>query len=184
MRRIINVQEPDRYNFHMSSAPSTAPIDTSKISQRRILRFESINDCLDEANRLAASSRRGVCKQLGNWTLGQTFGHLATWAGYAYSPCPIKAPWIVRFIMGFQKKKFLHNPMKPGVRIPRVDGGTVGTEPMEMEEGLKRFIATFERLKRETPSCPSPVFGMFTRLEAQAMNQRHVELHFGFFTPG
>jgi hypothetical protein len=165
------------------SAPQ-APINTSNISERRILRFESIDDCLDEANRLAAAYRRGACKQLGNWTLGQTFGHLATWAEFSYSPCPIKAPWIVRLIMGFQKNKFLHNPMNPGVRIPRVDGGTLGTEPMEMEAGLRRFIRALERLKRETPTCPSPVFGMLTRLEAQAINQRHAELHFGYFIPG
>jgi len=168
----------------MSTGIPVAPIDTGRIAERRILRFESINDCLDEANRLAASYRRGACKQLGNWTLGQTFGHVAAWAEFSFSPCPIKAPWIVRFIMGFQKNKFLHSPMKPGIRIPRVDGGTVGTEPMEMEEGLKRFIRSFERLKRETPTCPSPVFGPLTRLEAQAMNERHAELHFGFFTPG
>jgi len=159
-------------------------VNTASIAERRILRFESIDDCLDEANRLAASYRRGACRQLGNWTLGQTLGHVATWAEFAYSPCPIKAPWIVRFIMGFQKNKFLHSPMKPGIRIPRVDGGTVGTEPMEMEEGLKRFMGAFERLKRQTPTCPSPVFGMFSRLEAQAMNERHAELHFGFFIPG
>jgi len=166
----------------LSSHPP--PIKTSAIAERRILRFESIDDALDEANRLAPSYRRGQCKQLGNWTLGQTFGHLATWADFSYSPCPIKAPWIVRFFMGFQKNKFLRNPMKPGIKIPRVDGGTVGTEPMEMEEGLRRFMHAFERLKREKPTCPSPVFGLLTKLEAQAINQRHAELHFGFFLPG
>lgn len=164
--------------------PRQSSIDTGKISDRRLLRFSSIDDCLDEANRLAASYRRGACKQLGNWTLGQTFAHVATWAEYSYSPCPIKAPWMVRFFMGFQKNKWLHGPMKPGIRIPRVDNGTLGTEPMEMEEGLARFRKSFERLKRETPTCPSPVFGMLSRLEAQAMNERHAELHFGFFIPG
>jgi len=159
-------------------------MNTAEISDRRILRFSSIDDCLDEANRLAASYRRGACKQLGNWTLGQVFGHLATWAEFAYSPCPIKAPWIIRFIMGFQKNKFLHSPMKPGFRIPRVENGTLGTAPMEMEEGLTRFRNAFERLKRESPTCPSPVFGMLTRLEAQAINERHAELHLGFFIPG
>ena len=170
----------------MSAALSSQQpsINTAAIAERRILRFESIDDCLDEASRLAPSYRRGACRQLGNWTLGQTLGHLAAWAEFSYSPCPIKAPWIVRFFMGFQKSKWLHNPMKPGIRIPRVEGGTVGINPMEMEEGLRRFTRAFERLKREKPICPSPVFGMLTKLEAQAMNQRHAELHFGFFIPG
>jgi uncharacterized protein DUF1569 len=167
-----------------AEAIQPSPIDTSKLADRRILRFESIDDCLDEANRLAPSHRRGQCKQLGNWTLGQTFGHLATWAEYSYSPCPIKAPWFVRFFMGFKRSSYIYGPMKPGIRIPRVDNGTLGTEPIEMEEGLQRFMKAFERLRRETPTCPSPVFGMMTRQEAQAMNQRHAELHFGFFVPG
>src|SRR4051812_6948506 len=167
-----------------TATPPQPPVNTATVTERRILRFESIDDCLDEASRLAPSYRRGACKQLGNWTLGQTLGHVATWAEFSYSPCPIKAPWIVRFIMGFQKNKFLHTPMKPGTRIPRVDGGTVGTEPMEMEDGLRRFMHAFERLKREKPTCPSPVFGLLTKLEAQAINLRHAELHFGFFLPG
>ena len=159
-------------------------VNTSSVPSRRLLHFTSIDDCLDEANRLAASYRRGACKQLGNWTLGQTFGHLATWGEYAFSACPIKAPWIIRFIMGFRKNKFLHSPMKPGMRIPRVENGTLGTASMELEEGLDRFRKAYERLKRETPTCPSPVFGLLTRLEAQAMNERHAELHLGFFIPG
>jgi len=175
-----------RYNLAMSTTfgSQQAALNTASIADRRLLHFTSIDDCLDEANRLAASHRRGACKQLGNWTLGQTFGHVATWAEYAFSPCPIKAPWIVRFFMGFQKNKYLHHPMKPGIRIPRIENGTLGTAPMEMEEGLARFKKAFERLKRETPTCPSPVFGLLTRLEAQAMNERHAELHFGFFIPG
>ncbi|HEV8604086.1 MAG TPA: DUF1569 domain-containing protein [Tepidisphaeraceae bacterium] len=167
----------------IETAQSSAA-EPAKAAERRILHFGSIDDCLDEANRLAASHRRGVCQQLGNWTLGQVFGHLATWAEFAYSPCPIKAPWIVRFVMGFQRKKFIYGPMKPGIRIPRVDAGTLGTGPMEMEEGLVRFRAAFERLKRQTPTHPSPVFGLMSKVEAQEMNLRHAELHLGFFLPG
>src|SRR5688572_32113334 len=122
-----------------TAGPPETLVNTSNISQRRILRFESIDDCLDEANRLAPSYRLGQCKQLGNWTLGQTFGHLATWAEYSFSPCPIKAPWFVRFFMGFKRNSYIYGPMKPGIRIPRIDNGTLGTEPMEMEEGLQRF---------------------------------------------
>ena len=159
-------------------------IDTTKVQDRRFLHFTSIDDVLDEANRLAASERRGALKQLGNWTIGQVFGHLATWAEYAFSPCPIKAPWFVRVFMGVQRKKFIYGPMKPGIRIPRVDGGTLGTGPMNLEEGLNRFRAAFEQLKRQSPTHPSPVFGIMTRVEAQEMNIRHAELHFGFFIPG
>jgi hypothetical protein len=157
---------------------------TANLADRRILHFGSIDDCLDEASRLAASHRRGVCRQLGNWTIGQTFGHLATFAEFAYSPCPIKAPWIVRFIMGFRKNAFIHRPMKPGTRIPGIDGGTLGTEPMEMEKALVRFRSALERLKKQTPTHPSPLFGMISKAEAQEINLRHAELHLGFFLPG
>ena len=57
-------------------------------------------------------------------------------------------------------------------------------ETPQREPRATRRTVAFERLKRETPTCPSPVFGLLTRLEAQAMNERHAELHLGFFIPG
>lgn len=159
-------------------------MDTSAATGRRILRFDNIDQALGEMDRLAQLQREGNLKQLGKWTLGQALGHLATWAEYSFSPCPIKAPWFVRAFMAFKRKSHIYGPMRPGIRIPRIEGGTLGTDAMSLDEGLNRAKPAFEKLKRQPPTCPSPVFGMMTHDEAINMNLRHAELHLGFFISG
>ena len=60
-----------------------AIIDT-KTASRRALHFNTIPDAIAEADRLAAADRAGKLKQLGNWTLGQNLGHLASWVDYSF----------------------------------------------------------------------------------------------------
>ena len=169
----------------MSQAPPTAagPVDTAKVVGRRLLRFESIDQMLAEADRLAEAERTGWLRRVGNWTLGQTLGHLACWAEYSYTGAPLKPPFFIRWIMAFRKRRFLSEPMPAGVRIPRVEGGTLGTEPMPTEEALGRLRRVMQRLKSEAPTGPNGIFGPLTHDEWIALNLRHAELHLGFLIP-
>ena len=136
-----------------------------------------------EVERLAAAERAGRLNRLGNWTLGQTLGHLATWAEYAYTGAPLKPPFFIRWILRLRKQKFLYEPMKAGVWIPRVAGGTLGTEPMPLDEALPRLRRVIERLKTEAPTAPNVIFGKLTHEESIAITLRHAELHLGFLIP-
>src|SRR3954453_12686491 len=158
-------------------------VDTGKVTGRRILQFESIDQLLAELDRLAAAERAGRLKRLGNWTLGQTFGHLATWTEYIYTGVPLNPPFFIRWILRFQKRKFLVGPMPAGVKIPNVKGGTLGTDDLPLEEGLRRYRNVLQRLKVEEPTLPSPIFGKMTHGEVIALTLRHAELHLGFFVP-
>jgi hypothetical protein len=165
------------------SIATTTPIDTGKVTSRRTLRFHSIDEALTEANRLAEAERQGRLTQVGNWTLGQALGHIAGWTEFGYNGFPIGAPWFVRLIVWFQRKKFLYGAIPAGVKIPGVIGGTLATEPVSLDDGLGRFQATFQRLKTEPQKHPSPVLGKLTHEESIALNLRHAELHLSFFTP-
>jgi hypothetical protein len=158
-------------------------VDTAKVANRRVLRFDSIDQMLAEVDRLVASEKAGRLKQLGNWTLGQTLNHLATWIEYGYIGCPLKPPFFIRWILKLQRNKFLRGPMPAGVRIPRVEGGTLAIDPMPLDEALPRFRRMAERLKTEPPTEPSPALGKLTHDEAIALNLRHAELHLGFLVP-
>ena len=159
------------------------PRDTGKVSGRRILRFESIDELMAEVDRLADAERAGRLKRLGNWTLGQTLGHVACWVEYNYTGAPLKVPFFIRWLFRFRKQKFLHEPMRPGMKIPGVKGGTLGTEPMSLEEGLGRLRRVMERLKVEAPTTPNVMFGPLTHEEWIAGNLRHAEMHLGFLVP-
>jgi hypothetical protein len=148
-----------------------------------MLRFESIDQLMTEVDRLAEAERAGRLRRLGNWTLGQTLGHLAAWAEYGYTGFPLKVPFFIRWVLRLRKRQFLYGPMRAGVKIPRVEGGTLATDLVPLDDGLGRFRRVMERLRAEAPIVPSPVFGALTHEESIALNLRHAELHLGFLIP-
>ena len=85
--------------------------------------------------------------------------------------------------MKFRKQAFLRGPMQAGVKIPGVEGGTLATAPMPLDEALGRSRCVMERLKSEAPTIPNVVLGPLTHEESIALNLRHAELHLGFLVP-
>ena len=162
---------------------SASPVDTAKVAGRRVLHFASIDQLTADVDRLAEAERAGRLRRLGNWTLGQALAHLAAWAEYGYTGFPLKVPFFIRWILRLRKRRFVQGPLPAGVRIPRVEGGTLATDVVPPDEALERFRRVMARLKAEPPTVPSPAFGPLTHEEAIAINLRHAELHLGFFVP-
>ena len=163
----------------MSSTPQTSSAATVRVS-RRAIGLETIDQAIAEAERLAGLERSGRAQYAGNWTVGQILNHLAVWAEYQYTPCPITAPWYIRLGGRMVKGRILKKGIPAGANIPKVKGGTLAIELVPADVALARFKPAFERLKRDTPTCPSPMFGLLTREEAVMLNLRHSELHFSF----
>jgi hypothetical protein len=159
------------------------PRDTRKVAGRRSLRFDSIDEAMAEVDRLVEAEHAGRLGRLGNWRLGQTLGHLACWVEYSYDGTPMKVPFFIRWILKGRKHKFLHEPMRAGVKIPGVVGGTLATGPMPTEAGQARLRRALERLKAEAPSQPQAIFGPMTHAEWVALHLRHAEMHLGFLVP-
>lgn len=161
-------------------------VDTSKIrvapDGARELHFSSPDEATAEMDRIAQAEREGRLKQLGNWSAGTVFSHLATWIDYSYEGFPPKLnpPWIIRFVVKFQKHKFLNGRMPRGVKIPGIEGGTLATQPIALEDGVRHLRASLERLKRERPKQRSVLFGELTHEEWIKGNLRHAELHMSY----
>jgi hypothetical protein len=153
--------------------------------QRRTLRFGSIDEAIAEAERLVAAEREGRSTCVGNWKLGQALGHLATWANFAFDGYPpeVRAPLPVRMILRLMRGTILNKGMMPGVRVGKIPEGTVGLEPLDADEGLRRFRAAMERLRASAPTTANPVFGPLTHEQWIALNLRHAELHLSFQCP-
>jgi Protein of unknown function (DUF1569) len=163
-----------------ASLASPCRVDTRKVAGRRALRFESIDQIMADVDRLVEAERAGRLKCLGNWTLGQTLGHLATWAEYSYDGAPVKAPFFIRWAVWLRKRSLLYGPMRAGIRIPGIKGGTLATEPMPLDEALGRMRRAMDRLKCEAPSAESPLLGLLKHEEWIALHSRHAELHLAF----
>jgi Protein of unknown function (DUF1569) len=156
-------------------------IDTAKVSNRRTLRFETWDDVLNEAHRLAESERAGKLQQLGNWSLGRTLGHLGAWINYGFDGYPLKLPAIIPFLIRPFRRRILYKPMRAGSKIPKVPGGTIATEVLSLDEGLTCIEKAIDRAKHQSPIYPSPLFGRLNAEQFQALHLRHAELHLGFY---
>lgn len=161
-------------------------VDTAKTQDRRKLRYETIDDVMADVDRIVAADKAGKLRCTGNWTAGQAMGHVAAWANYAYDGFPFPPPpWFVRVILRFLKKKYLRGSMPAGVRIPKAETGTYGTELLSTEEGAARLRKALERLRSgEEARYDSPAWGKMPLDERIAINLRHAELHLSFLNPG
>src|SRR3954453_18665139 len=102
---------------------TTSPIPpVRKSGQRRQLRFETLDAAVAEAERLAAVEREGRLGRAGNWTLGQTLGHLATWAAFALDGYPpeVHPPLPVRLIARMMRNRIINKGMISGMKIGRL----------------------------------------------------------------
>ncbi len=167
----------------VSARDTAVPVNTGKVTTRRKLKFDSIDPVLAEVDRLVEAERAGRLGHVGNWTLGQTLGHLSSWADYSYTGIPLKTPFFIRWILRSRKQKFIHEPMQAGVKIPGVPGGTLATEAVPLDDAVGRIHRTLTRLKSEPPTLVHPIFGALSHDEWVAINLRHAELHLGFHVP-
>jgi hypothetical protein len=159
-------------------------VDTGKCTDRRKLRFETPDQMWKDIDAIVASERAGTLRRTGNWTVGQVFGHLATFINFPYDGYPSRPPFIVKLILGMMKKKFIHGELPAGKSIPGVEGGTWGIEPISADEGLSKLRAAWDRLQAKPPSVPNPIFGPLSHEEWIQLHLRHAELHLSFLHPG
>lgn len=160
-------------------------VGTGRVGERRRLRFDTLAELRVELDRIEAAERAGRLRRSGNWTAGQTLGHIAAWMSYPYDGFPMgRAPWFVRAFVSMRRRHYLHVGMPSGVRIPRVKGGTYGIEDMSLDEGAARLRRAIARLESGAqPPHPSPVFGPMGLEDWIRLNLRHAELHLSFLDP-
>ncbi|HEX8521375.1 MAG TPA: DUF1569 domain-containing protein [Tepidisphaeraceae bacterium] len=153
--------------------------------QRRELKFTRIDEAIAEAERLAAAERAGQLEQHGNWTLGQTLGHLGTWTNFAFDGYPefLKAPAPMRWLFRLFRNVILTRGFTAGIKIRGVPEGTVGIEKLPTDEGFEHFRAAMTRLKSSEPTLINPMFGKLSHDQWIQLNLRHAELHLSFPIP-
>lgn len=160
-------------------------IATQKVKNRRKLRFETFDDVIRDAEALAAAERAGTLRPLGNWTLGQALGHVASWARYPLDGYPDMAqpPWLLRMLVPLMKGRFLNKGLPAGVRIPSVPEGTFGVEQKPTDQALAELREALPRIQSQAPTRPNPILGPLTHDQWVKLNLRHAELHLSFFQP-
>jgi hypothetical protein len=160
---------------------SAASIDTARLTGRRELHFNTLEDILAEVDRLANSRE---IRTLGNWSAGQIFEHVARVMEKSIDGFDSNLPAIMRFILGRTlKSRMLNKPMAAGFKLPRRAGSELIAPATSLEDGFAHIRKAIHRLQTEPDRVPSPFLGPLTREEWDKIHCRHAELHFSFLIP-
>lgn len=165
----------------VAHAGSRLQIKTAKVTGRRELHFESLDDVLAEAERLCSIK---PVKSLGNWRLGRALEHLARTIDMSLDGAQFKPPWLVRLLGPWFKKRLLTRPMRPGFQLPtNAAKCLIPDDECEMHEALRHLHTAVTRSGATTHRHPSPFLGPMTAEEWDQLHLRHAELHLSFFVP-
>jgi hypothetical protein len=154
-------------------------IDTTKVSERRQLHFDNLDEILADVEQLATSK----VKALGNWTPGQILEHLAKTMDGSIDGMGFQASWPIRMIAGLFKRRMLSSPMAPGWQLKNESAAALVPPPIECDAALAHFRLAIGRRKAEEKCAPNPVLGTLTREEWTRLHCRHSELHLSFLVP-
>jgi hypothetical protein len=155
------------------------PVDTAKITGRRSLTFNTLDDILADVERL----NQAKVRPLGNWSPGQILKHLTVPMIWCLDGAPLTSPWYMRAVGWMMKKRFLRNPMPAGFKLPDKFAAELVPAETSWEDGLQAFRSTIARLKAEAQRHPSPFLGELTTEQWVQLHCRHSELHLSFLVP-
>lgn len=151
----------------------------------RQLRFTTVDDLRQEVRQLIDRDGAGSLSTTGNWPLGKSLGHLATWIEFSYRPegAPVAPPWILKVVAKLMKRRLLEKSMPAGMKLGRMPEGTLGVDNLSTAEGASKLLPALDRLEHDPPIARNPLMGFLTHEEWIKLHLRHAELHLGYFTP-
>lgn len=153
-------------------------VDAKKVSGRRAVQYESYDDLLQDAVRIAEGTE---IKTLGNWSVGQIFQHLAASNESAIDGAGFQLAWPLRAVISFfLKKRLLTKPIPSGFKAP----SALVPEPVETEFALGQLRKSIARLAAENERAIHPGLGTITSEEWDMFNLRHCEMHMSFIVDG
>ena len=154
-------------------------------TERRPLKFDDLDQVIEELNRLLT----GGYRQNGNWDLAQTSAHLDDWMrytldGYPKAPAPIRlAIWLMKVTSG---RRQFENVIKSGFKdkLPTMPVTVHKAGGKTDQEAVEQLTATIKRLKEsDGPIVDSPLYGPLTYDEAVQLHLVHCAHHLRLLEP-
>ena len=155
-------------------------VDTQEKLARRKLHYDSFEDLLNDAGRLAS----GKYHQIGNWSLGRMLKHLANAMHSSIDGVDMKVPWFLKLLRPLIKRRFIKGPFPSGFQLNKEAAAVLVAEPSTtVEEGTTALREAIDRLGRETKRSPHPAVGRLSVEEWNQLHLRHAEMHMSHLVP-
>jgi hypothetical protein len=151
-------------------------IDTKTVTARRHVSYASIQEILDDAERLS----RTKVKTLGNWSQGQIYSHLAIAMTNSIDGTDMKIPWWMRTLARLVRKNAIKGPMQPGFKLSTDAARVLVPGPKSTEDGLAELRTAIRRLQSEPKRVPHAAFGSLSDDEWNQLQLTHSALHMSF----
>jgi hypothetical protein len=156
-------------------------VDVKTVTDRRRVRYDSMQDVVTDAERLAT----GPVRSLGNRTFEQILRHLAIAINYSIDApkSAFSVPWYFRLMARWYRKRIFAGGLRPGFQVPGDADQKLWPEGGDRTVALDGLRQAVRRLGVETKRGSHPVFGKLNVDEWNQFHLRHAELHMSFVTP-
>jgi hypothetical protein len=153
-------------------------VDVKKVTDRRAVRYKTLQDLVNDADRLAA----GEVRTLGNRSFAEILGHLTLVMNNSIdgSKVLVPFPWHVRIAARLLRKAVFARGIPPGRTLPTEVDLKMWPNPGDTATAAKELRAVVLRLETETKRSSHPAFGKLTVDEWNLFHMRHSELHMSF----
>jgi len=159
---------------------ATSRVDCKAARGRRELHFDSLDEVLADAQRLAAAPN---IRMLGNWPLPRLLMHLATAINSSIDGISAKAPWYIRLVGPLIRRRILVRQMSPGFRLPAKFEPSFFPESASSREAAEKLQSAVGRVHNERMTAKHPVLGSLTHEQWTQLHLRHAEMHLSFAVP-
>jgi hypothetical protein len=183
----------------MSAAPTRIfcsrpyeKIDTGRVPNRRVLRFHTYQDLLDEVERLAQLGDE--VPVLGNWTRAQIVEHLALAMAGSIDGMP-RAPFLLRFfgrVAAVLMGRWILEDPPDGIRGGMPSGFFLTGRMREklepertvlMDDAVQDLRHQIERLEETPPTAKHPLLGRLSKSKWKRFHLLHAAHHLSFARP-
>jgi hypothetical protein len=156
-------------------------VKTSRVTDRRELRFSSAQEILDDVEYLDSGDPP---RTTGNWTGGQIVEHVTRLIDCSIDGFPVaKGPLLMRVVGRLTRRRVIVNPLQPGLIFSRKFDFLAPGQSITWEEAVEHMRETMMRLSAERMSALHPLLGRLTHEQWEQFHCRHAEMHFSFMHP-
>ncbi len=148
-------------------------------AQRRTIQFETMQDILDDVERLAEQGMHSS----GNWSPGQILGHVADAIRQSIDGYEVIAPERSRRIAARGLETLLAEGFPTGIALEGEMARYIPAEGETLHDAMPNLRAVIGRLDTAQMEAVHPFLDKMDHGQWTRFHCRHAELHFSFLHP-